>query len=103
MAKKARSKEETPGRDQGATGEALDKELQPLLWQAHVNEEMDELSRKHEPAPPLSHFAEEYAERAIRSVEASENELQQAARRGEPLAEGSVRGELADAGDIAGG
>ncbi len=103
MAKKARGKEETLGRDEGAAGEALDKELQPLLWQAHVYEEMDEVARKHEQAPPLAHFAEEYAERAIRKVEASGNELQEAAKRGEPVAERGVPGELADAGDIAGG
>ncbi len=103
MREKARREERNEGRGEGATGEPTHKELEPLLWQAHVNEEMESLAREHQPAPEVHHFAEEYAENAMRGVEASGNEYQHAAERGEPRGVGGVAGELADAGDIAGG
>ncbi len=88
---------------EGQAGEPYHKELEPLLWQAHVNEEMERLAREHKPAPGLSHFAEEYAEHAMRGLDASENEFQRAEERGEKHGTGDVAGNLADAGDIAGG
>ncbi len=103
MREQARRGEKKEGRGEGATGEKISKELEPLLWQAHVNEEMERLAREHKPAPPESHFAQEYAERAMRGVEASVNEYKHTAERGETRGAGNVAGELADAGDIAGG
>jgi hypothetical protein len=79
------------------------KELEPLLWQAHVNEEMERTARDHQPVPGVSHFAEEYAEIAMRGVEASENEYKRAEEHGDKHGAGAVAGYLADAGDIAGG
>jgi hypothetical protein len=87
---------------EGAAGEAIQNELQPLRWQAHVEEEVQRLVREHQPAPGPSHFAEEYAARAMRGVEADENGYRQAAERGERGDE-KIPSYLADAGDIAGG
>ena len=88
---------------EGTAGESFHKELEPLLWRAHVHEEMKRLARENKPAPDVTHFAEEYAERAMRGVEASANEYQLAEERGEKHLRGDVAGYLADAGDIAGG
>jgi hypothetical protein len=88
---------------EGAAGAPYHKELEPLLWQAHVQEEMDRLAREHKPAPGLYHFAEEYAEHAMRGVEADENEYQHAEERGEKHPKGDSASYLADASDIAGG
>lgn len=89
------------GRAEERNEAQVDRELEPLHWQAHVNEEMERLARIHAPAPEVTRFAEEYAERAMRGVETSANEYQRAAERGETL--GEAAGYLADAGDIAGG
>jgi hypothetical protein len=78
-----------------APGELEQGELQPLLWRAHVYEEVERLAREDKPAPGVYHFAEEYAARAMRGVEASPNEWRHGG--------GDVAGHLADAGDIAGG
>jgi hypothetical protein len=86
-----------------AAGEQTHWEQEPLRWQAHLKEEMQRLARKHQPAPGLSHFAEEYAAYAMRGVEADANEYQHAAERGENHDAGEASSYLADAGDIAGG
>ncbi len=91
------------GHGEGASGEPVQGELKPLIWQEHVHEEMERLAREHKPAPPLSHFAEEYAERAMRGVEVTPNEYQHAAERGETRGATDVPNQVADAGDIAGG
>jgi hypothetical protein len=89
----------------GTPDEPHHRELEPLLWQAHVNEEMERMARERIPAPGVHHFAQEYAERAMRGVEAVANEYQRAAERGEEHGAGDVAGYgyVADAGDIAGG
>ncbi len=103
MSEQARSDQKNRGQVGGAPGEPYHKELEPLLWQAHVNEEVERLAREHKPAPGPYHFAEEYAEHAMRGVEASANEYQRAEQRGEKHGAGDVAGYVADAGDIAGG
>jgi hypothetical protein len=103
MSEKARWDRQTTGEGSRGPGELHPKELEPLLWQAHVNEEMERIARAHEPAPGMFHFAEEYAERAMRGVQASANEYRLAEERGEKHGVGDVAGVLADAGDIAGG
>ncbi len=98
-----RDRKQNEGESAGAAGEPYHKELEPLLWQAHVNEEVERAAREHRPAPGIHHFAEEYAEHAMRGVEASANEYRRAVERGEEQGAGAVAGYLADAGDIAGG
>ncbi len=77
------------------------RELEPQLWQRHVQEEMERRAKEHKPAPELAYFAEEYAEIAMRGVDATPNEY----KRGEEEKQGAedTSGYLANAGDIAGG
>ncbi len=103
MVDPSRSDRHDEGEGTSAAGEPYHRELEPLLWQAHVKEEVERAAREHRPAPDIYRFAEEYAEHAMRGVEASENEYRRAAERGEKLGAGDVTGYLADAGDIAGG
>ncbi len=74
------------------------------IWQAHVHEE----EAKHQthfdtPVSVIHHYAEEYAQRAMRGVEVTSNEYQAAEQLGEKHLTGGVPEEVADAGDIAGG
>lgn len=103
MSEKARRDQQSKGQVGGTGSEPHHRELEPLLWQAHVNEEIERLAREGKPAPGVYHFAEEYAEHAMRGVEASANEYQRAEQRGEKHGAGDVAGYVADAGDIAGG
>ncbi len=103
MREQARKNEKKEDRGEGVSATSAHKELEPLLWQAHVYEEMERVAREHQPAPAESHFAEEYAERAMRGADASANEFQQAAERGETNGVKNAASDLADAGDIAGG
>ncbi len=82
--------------------ELYQRELEPHTWQTHVEEEMARVAREGEPIPDIHHFAEEYAERAMRGLEATPNEYQRAEEQGEKHTSG-VPSYLADAGDIAGG
>ncbi len=74
-------------------------------WHAHVEEEeARRSSRQDEDVENVYRWAEELAERAMRGVEATPNELQRAVEEegGRPaLSEPSP--EIADAGDLAGG
>jgi hypothetical protein len=103
MSEQARRNQQSKGQVGSAASEPHHRELEPLLWQAHVNEETERLAREHKPAPGVYHFAEEYAERAMRGVEASANEYQSAEQRGERHGAGAVADYVADASDIAGG
>jgi hypothetical protein len=74
------------------------------IWQAHV--EMEEDKRTHgddELYPNVHHWAEEYARRAMRGVDATENEFQRAEERGEKHGIGEAPEEIASANDLSGG
>ncbi len=103
MVEHGRRDRQDEGEGGSTAGEAHHEELEPLLWQAHVKEEVERAVREHRPTPGIYRFAEEYAERAMRGVDASANEYKRAAERGEKHGAGDVAGYLADAGDIAGG
>jgi pyruvate-formate lyase len=91
-----RSPQQHQGKGVSTAGEPDKKVLEPKIWQRHVEEEMERRAREHEPAPRLSHFAEEYAEIAMRGVEAAPNEYKLAEERGEKHGAG-------DEGYLAGG
>ena len=82
--------------------EQLRRGVERHVWQAHVEEEMDRILRAKQPLPSIHHWAEEYAERATRWLEATENEYERAEGQGERHAPGASS-EIADASDIAGG
>lgn len=71
------------------------------LWQAHVHEA--EAVRTDATAPNDHHWAEEYAQVAMRGVQADENEFQLSEQRGDKHGIGEVSDEIASAGDIVGG
>ncbi len=72
------------------------------LWQAHVHE-TEAAARSDASAPNDHHWAEEYAQVAMRGVQADENEFQLSEQHGERHGLGEVAEEIASAGDIAGG
>ncbi len=72
------------------------------IWQAHVHEEEEKRALRHEQDPSVSCWAEEYAECAMRGVEATANEFQRAEEMGRHGI-GEVSGEIANASDLAGG
>ena len=82
--------------------EQLRRGVERHVWQAHVEEEVERITRAGQPLPSVHHWAEEYAARATRWVDATENEYERAEGQGERHAP-SASSDLADAGDIAGG
>jgi hypothetical protein len=82
--------------------EQLRRGVERHVWQAHVEEEVDRIRRAQQPLPSVSHWAEEYAARATRWLEATENEYERAEGSGERHTPGASS-DVADASDIAGG
>ena len=72
------------------------------LWQAHVHE-AEAAARGGAKEPSEHHWAEEYAQVAMRGVQADENEFQLSEQRGDKHGIGEVSDEIASAGDIVGG
>lgn len=73
------------------------------MWQAHVEKEEDKRRQKGESLPNDQYYAEQYAERAMKGVDAASNEYQEAEQHGEHHDRSGVPEEIANAGDLAGG
>lgn len=72
-------------------------------WQAYVEKEEERRRQANEELVNDHHYAEEYAARAMRGIDATENEYQQAEMRGEHHSMGRVSEDLADSTDLSGG
>jgi len=103
MGEQARMGQQKQGKGATMSSESNKRELEPQLWQRHVEEEMERRAREHTAAPELAYFAEEYAEVAMRGIDATPNEYRRAEEEGQRHGTGDTSGNLADASDIAGG
>ncbi len=72
-------------------------------WQAYVEKEEERRRQANEELVSDHRYAEEYAARAMRGIDATENEYQQAETRGEHHGTGQVSEDLANATDLSGG
>ncbi len=74
------------------------------IWQAHVHEEEARNPTRLDAAgSPIHHWAEEYADCAMRGVDATPNEFQLAEQQGDAGWSLGAPAEIDSAGDIAGG